>query len=193
MKKTIAAMFTIVLPFGICFSQDVIMKKDGEDIQAKILKVGPDEVEYKKHDNPDGPTYSVLKSDILLIEYENGTKDIFEEQVKKSRVFNNELFMKGQSDALLYYRGYTGAGTGTLLTGLLSPLVGLVPAIACSSTPPKDHNLNYPSAELITQPPYYEGYKLQAKKIKKGKVWTNWGIAFGVNVLAVLIITSGQQ
>ena len=169
------------------------MKKDGEDIQAKILKVGSDEVEYKRHDNPDGPVYSVLKSDILVIEYENGTKDIFEEQEVKIAPFNNDLFLKGQADALLYYRGYTGAGTGTLLTGLLSPLVGLVPAIACSSTTPKDHNLNYPSAELIRQPPYYEGYKLQAKKIKKGKVWKNWGIALGVNFLAVLIITSGQQ
>lgn len=193
MKKAIATTVTIVFLSGFCLSQDVIMKKDGAEIQAKILKVGTDEIEYKRHDNPDGPVYTELRSDILVIQYENGSKDIFEEQENKIPRFNNDLFTKGQADALLYYRGYTGAGTGTLLTGLLSPLVGLVPAIACSSTQPKDQNLNYPSADLIRQPPYYEGYKLQARKIKKGKVWKNWGIAFGVNFLAVLIITSGQQ
>lgn len=193
MKKAIATSVTIVFLSGFCFSQDLIFKKDGAEIQAKILKVGTEEIEYKKHDNPDGPVYTELTAEILAIQYENGSKDIFEEQENKTPRFNNDLFTKGQSDALLYYRGYTGAGTGTLLTGLLSPLVGLVPAIACSSTPPKDHNLNYPSADLISQPPYYEGYKLQARKIKKGKVWKNWGIALGVNFLAVLIITSGQQ
>ena len=32
-----------------------------------------------------------------------------------------------------------------------------------------------------------------AKKIKQGRVWKNWGIAFGVNLIAALILTAGQQ
>lgn len=62
---------------------------------------------------------------------------------------SGDLFIQGQKDALRFYKGYKGAGTGTLIAGLVSPLVGLIPAIACSSTEPKEINLNYPNADLM--------------------------------------------
>ncbi|HEX8041556.1 MAG TPA: hypothetical protein VF490_20550 [Chryseosolibacter sp.] len=192
MKKTTITLVTCFCCIGVCFSQDVITTTNGEDIQAKILKVGTDEIEYKKSDNPDGPVFTMSKSEVRSIVYENGTQDVFGDRPQQPR-FSNDLFMKGQADAMVHYQGYTGAGTGTLLVALVSPLAGLVPAIACSSTPPKDQNLTFPSPELRSRPEYYEGYKMQAKKIKKGKVWKNWGIALGINFMAVLIIMSGQS
>ena len=68
--------------FGCCFSvfaQDLITKKDGTDIQAKILEITTNEVKYKRFSNLEGPTYSILKSDILLVRYENGEVEMFEE------------------------------------------------------------------------------------------------------------------
>lgn len=100
----------------------------------------------------------------------------------------NDLFVKGQVDASRYYQGYKGAGTGTLITSLISPLVGLIPAIATSSTAPKEENLGYPDPELFGQKEYYDSYTQKAKKIKQGKVWTNWAIGLGVNIIAVLIL-----
>ena len=38
-------------------AQDLIVKKDGSVIQAKVTKVGTSEVEYKKWINQDGPQY----------------------------------------------------------------------------------------------------------------------------------------
>jgi hypothetical protein len=64
------------------YSQDIITTKKGEDIEAKVLEVNVNEVKYKKYNNPQGPIYLLLKSDILLIRYENGTKDIFHEEEK---------------------------------------------------------------------------------------------------------------
>lgn len=58
-------------------AQDVIVKRDGSTILAKILKVGTSEVDYKKWSNQDGPSYAIAKSDILSINYENGEKDDF--------------------------------------------------------------------------------------------------------------------
>ena len=186
---TVAALLLITPSF----SQDVITKKSGAEIEARILKIGPSEIEYKRFDNPDGPIFTMLKSDIATIRYENGTEDDFQEEEKQPvNTFSGDLFVKGQTDATLHYRSYGAAGTGTLITGLLSPLVGLIPAIACSSTPPRDHNLDYPDADLIKRHEYYEGYTLRARKIKRGKVWKNWGIALGINVFAVLILSSGQ-
>ncbi|MBO4768892.1 MAG: hypothetical protein J5495_05095 [Bacteroidales bacterium] len=58
-------------------AQDIITKKDGTDIQAKVLEVTDVYVKYKKFSNPEGPVYSVHKSDILLVRYENGESEVF--------------------------------------------------------------------------------------------------------------------
>jgi hypothetical protein len=58
------------------FAQDIIIKKDGTEIQAKVTEIGINEVKYTRF-GMTSPTYSLLKSDIFMIKYENGTKDIF--------------------------------------------------------------------------------------------------------------------
>ena len=40
-------------------AQDLITKKDGQDIKARVLEVSPNEVKYKLFDEPDGATYIV--------------------------------------------------------------------------------------------------------------------------------------
>ena len=102
------------------------------------------------------------------------------------------FYLKGESDALRYYDYYNVAGTGTLVISLISPLLGLIPAIASSSTIPKDKRLNCPNFELFKNIDYQNGYRQKAKKIKQGRVWTNWGIAFGVNVIAVAFLLSSK-
>jgi hypothetical protein len=193
MEKLISTIL-ITLFVLTCYSQDLITKKNGEDIQAKVLEVGLAEIKYKKFDNLGGPTFVINKSDVLIIRYENGTKDIFTDEIKIESTFSSSLpsddpFTLGQRDADKYYKGYKQAGTGTLITGIvLSPLVGLVPAVVCSTTQPQEINLNYPDPELMKIPEYYNGYTQKAHKIKRGKVWTNWGIAFGINLAAVVIL-----
>lgn len=195
MKKIVFTLITSFVAFSTCYSQDILTKKSGEDIQAKVLEVTSNEVKYKKFDNQNGPTFSILKSDLLMVRYENGTKDLFNETKKMESVIttNRDLFKEGQADASRYYKGYRAAGTTVMATSLLlSPLVGLIPAAICASTEPQEENLNYPSSEMMKKPEYAEGYHQKAKKIKQGKVWTNWGVAFGINLALVLALTSGQ-
>ena len=61
------------------FAQDIIIMKNGSDIQAVVQEVGIDDVKYKKIDNPNGPNYTLKKSEIFMIRYENGSKDVFSE------------------------------------------------------------------------------------------------------------------
>ncbi len=105
---------------------------------------------------------------------------------------NENLYVRGQIDAERNYIKYKPAGTGTLISSLVSPLIGLVPAIICSANAPQTQNLGYPDENLIKQQEYYLGYTQKAKKVKQRKVWTNWGIGFGANLVAVLIIASGN-
>lgn len=195
MKKLFFSLLSLLFTTTLCFSQDVLTKKSGEDIKAKVLEVTSTEVKYKKFDNPNGPIFSVNKSDLIMVRYENGSKDMFNEAKKTEDIVpvNRDLFREGQADATRYYKGYKGAGTGVMATSLLlSPLVGLIPAALCSTADPKEENLNYPSAELMKKPEYAEGYNQKAKKIKQGRVWTNWGVAFGINLALVLALSSGN-
>lgn len=59
-------------------AQDIIVLHDGTAILSKILEVNPDNVKYKKHSNQNGPTFTILKSDIRSINYQNGEKDVFD-------------------------------------------------------------------------------------------------------------------
>jgi len=77
MKKLFTLSF-IVLCFGICLNaQDIITLKNGDEIQALVQEVGDVDVKYKKFDNPNGPNYTLKKSEIFMIRYANGSRDVF--------------------------------------------------------------------------------------------------------------------
>ena len=62
-------------------AQDIITLKSGDDIQALVQEVGEVSVKYKKFENPNGPTYVLRRSDIFMIRYANGSKDVFADTV----------------------------------------------------------------------------------------------------------------
>ena len=75
-------LFSIILfsPF-IIFSQDTIVKRNGEKLIVKIMEVNTDNIRYKKTDYIEGPLFMLLKQDISSITYSNGSKDSFENYV----------------------------------------------------------------------------------------------------------------
>ena len=70
MKKSLLTILITIFTLTLSFAQDVITKKSGEDILSKILEVSQSEIRYKRFDNPDGPDYIILKSDVLMIRYD---------------------------------------------------------------------------------------------------------------------------
>ena len=83
MKKLMVLMAALLCGSSL-FAQDIITKKDGTDIKAKVLEVGQTEVSYKRFSNPDGPNYTIAIDDILMITFENGDRDMFNSESKKS-------------------------------------------------------------------------------------------------------------
>jgi hypothetical protein len=66
----------------LCFSfnskaQDLIIYKDGSEVYAKINKITDEKIFFKKTSNLDGPSYSKYISEVFMVRYQNGTKDIF--------------------------------------------------------------------------------------------------------------------
>ena len=83
MKKT----FLISLLFiGFqMFSQDYIILTNGDEIEAKVLEINDKNIDYKKYSNINGPTYHLNKSEIFMIKYQSGDKDIFHNNTAASK------------------------------------------------------------------------------------------------------------
>ncbi len=195
------------------FSQDVITKIDGTDINAKVLEITKTEVKFKKWDNLEGPTYTESISDLIMIRYKNGSKELFvKENIKPTPTLPvtettkiavvttpittdppiDNYCQKGKSDAQVYYTGQnSGSGGTSAATILLSPLAGLLTYSLCIAAPPKPENLQYPSIKLYENPDYRTCYTTEAHTIKKKKQ----GIAIGVSsaIWLVLVLVLGNS
>jgi len=189
----------LILPFLLIsitsFSQDIITKKDGSEIQAKILEVTPSEIKYKRFDNQTGPIFTILISDLILIKYENGSNEAFNQNtVPKTTSTSSEpsdLNLQGKQDALQNYKGEkSGKGWTAATTILFSPIIGVIPAAITSSSEPEPDNLKAPNSELMKNPNYNAGYIDQAHKTKKKKVWKSFGIASGVWLALIIALNA---
>lgn len=58
-------------------AQDIVVKKDGTTIKAKVTEVSSTEIKYKRFDNLNGPVYTISVSELLAINYENGNTESF--------------------------------------------------------------------------------------------------------------------
>ncbi len=69
--------FTLILSFLIyissaVLSQDYITFPNGNFIKVKIIEIGTFEIKYKLYNNPSDQLYSVARSTVYNISYENG-------------------------------------------------------------------------------------------------------------------------
>jgi hypothetical protein len=113
------------LLFRFSNAQDAIVLKTGYAIKCKIIEVEANDIKYKLVDSAGYPLNMINKSEVSSITF-NGAPNNFSQP--------DSLFHSGTGDAQIYYRHYKTAGTVTFLTTFLfGPLLGLIPAISCSS------------------------------------------------------------
>jgi len=121
MKKIISTTLLVLFALGICFSQDVITKKSGDEIQAKISEITTTQVKYNRFDNLNGPVYSIDLSDVLMIKYDNGTKGL-------SNTSNMTQPPEGKKISLCNFELNTSSATSSV--SAISPLAGAIYATA---------------------------------------------------------------
>ena len=83
MKKILLILATLCCG-NLLYAQDIITLKSGEEVKAVVQEIGADYVKYKKFENKNGPTYSLPKSAVFMIKYENGAKDVFTAETAKT-------------------------------------------------------------------------------------------------------------
>jgi hypothetical protein len=75
---------TLILISSHCFSQDTIYYKNATRSIVIVKEVSPKEVQYKKIEMPDGPTYIVSKDEIEKIVYKNGYAEVIKAPVAET-------------------------------------------------------------------------------------------------------------
>lgn len=192
--KIFKTAIILILSSNCIFPQDIMVKNNGDELQVKVFEINATEVKFKKFDNQDGPIFIVPKSEIFMIKYENGQKEIMEKvnitnKLDEPQNNGTDFFMMGKNDATLFYTGKnSGALWTSFTTGFCSPVIGVIPAVACALSEPTDKNLNI-NSNLAKNRDYYQGYVNQAHKIKKRKVWTAFGIGSASWFVLLLINT----
>lgn len=77
MKRTLLLFPALCCGALTAVAQDLIVKTDAAQIEAKVTEITPDAVRYKRFSNPEGPTYVLPVGEIDYIRYANGEKEVF--------------------------------------------------------------------------------------------------------------------
>lgn len=96
---------------------DEIICKNGEIIKAKIIEISEDNIRYRVcPENEDRPSYSILKSKVLVLSYKNGEKEVFQDH----SVNETKITSKPNAPNLEGKRNIDGIGVASIIIGLLS-------------------------------------------------------------------------
>jgi hypothetical protein len=84
MKKIffIIAVFLMLCKIN---AQDLIYKYDGIEIKSMVIEITTNAIKYKNFAQPDGPIRNLLISDVFMIIYKDGTKEVFNSKNKEAK------------------------------------------------------------------------------------------------------------
>jgi hypothetical protein len=80
MKQKLKKISLFIVGFSLYANfvkaQDVIFKNDKTELKTKVSEITETGIKYKKWDNIDGPVYTISRSEVFMILYSNGQKEI---------------------------------------------------------------------------------------------------------------------
>lgn len=95
--KTLLLTTVCAVSFTASIAQDKLYKKNGDMLEVKVTEITPRTISYKKHDNTNGPSYTINKADVAKIIYENASEDYFGEADQLKRNLNKKPVKYGNN------------------------------------------------------------------------------------------------
>jgi hypothetical protein len=83
--RSLILLIAFLIPALSVSAQDLLYLKDWSVVKVKVLKIGESEIEYKRYDNLEGPTYTLRIKDVCRIEFENGSFENYCQKKEKSQ------------------------------------------------------------------------------------------------------------
>lgn len=107
----------------LSYSQDNLLKRDGDSINCKILEIKVNEITYRRTDHLDGPLYTVSKADVTKIIFEGGRVEYFgnsKDKEEESTLENNTK--KSAARTMLEIKNYNVDETKSLIKAMIDSL-----------------------------------------------------------------------
>jgi hypothetical protein len=165
---------------------DEVILKNGDTFQAKVIEIGVTEIKYKKCNNLEGPTVSIFKSDVFLIKYANGTKEVFKEFKENDNLRHNEsdeLRQIGSTKSEMWGTETNGNATASLVLGIIGlcllPVIGGILAVALGSSALKAIERNPNRYSMST-------YKTAKAGIVMGWISIAWAMFLFILILGAI-------
>jgi hypothetical protein len=189
----IVVLTGLYLVFSCTYAQDIIIKRNGEEVIGRVVSFNSDSVHYQHFSDTNGPKLSVARHDIAHVkliaattpESELLTSVPDELPIEAPKV---ALQMQAKIDAKAYYKA-KGVFWTTMGSTVMHPLAGLVTGTLFIAVPPNINSDFNPNRHLLKEPVYRETFQKQARKKKIGKAAAGFGAgAAVVSVVYMAII-----
>lgn len=195
--KMIVVWVVSLLPLT-SFSQDIIWKEDGEVLEVFIKKMRFEKIVYRFEEDRKAKKFRIRYRDVSKVEQMDGMH-YFYLQGREISMEPTDNFMLGWTDADFYYKVkpmaqlVTFISSGALAYGAFAVSGYFVAGfsytdIFIGSSPPKEHNLNYPNAGLMENGEYAAGYQENALRIKERRVFKMGALGIVAGSLIALAI-----
>ncbi|MCM1041180.1 MAG: hypothetical protein NC396_01955 [Bacteroides sp.] len=93
-----------------------------------------------------------------------------------------DICLKAKADCRIHYKMWKASTFGTLFFTIVSPVASLSVAVPASLTPPRIENLGLSDVDMLQDELYFGTYRREAKRLKSKRIWTAYGIGFGIHV-----------
>ena len=121
MLKKLFLTATLCCGFIFLRAQDVILLTNTTRINGKVVEVTPADIKYKKHESTDGAVYTIAKKDVLMIQYENGNKEMIADtnstSAKKNATYKRTNFHSVYLDVSIPVGDFAATSGGAAKTG----------------------------------------------------------------------------
>jgi hypothetical protein len=190
--KTLIITLIIGCFASLSYAQDVLIRRNGDEIATKVLEITLSEIKYKRFDNLEGPTISILKSNVFLIKYENGTQEVFQNNLPENQEWQEQeealtpeqMYARGQEDARIEF-DRSEAMYWSFVSSLV-PGWGLIGSAAIAAVPPTIYT------GKITDPNYVQGYRKQAHRRKAGSAAIGAALGTATSFLTIMALLASQ-
>ena len=76
MKRFYITVLILLAGIYSVTAQDLIIMRDGNIIEARVMEISLTEIKYKRFEHLDGPTIVIPAANVLSIRYESGTSEV---------------------------------------------------------------------------------------------------------------------
>lgn len=180
----------------VSWAQDIILKKNGEEIVGRVVQVNADTVLYRHFSDAGGIAYAMPRQEVAQVKLMDSSYPMdAPELIYKDEISSTEnhrlLALQAKLDAKNYYKA-KGVFWTTLGSTILHPAAGLATGSVISAVPPSTASDYNPNRYMMKDPVYRAAYEKQAHRRKAGKAVAGFGVGAAVLGVISLVAMGGR-